>query len=276
MRVVVCALAKNENLYINEWVGHYLKLGFDHIYLYDNNELTTPFVGDFIDSEYKDRVTIKNIRGMVREKLQHDIYTGFYQKYGKTFDWCLFCDIDEFLMGVDNIHDFLNRNKNYFNNFEQIRIKWKLFGDDNLIERPMKEPIYKEIVQQVTSSLNRDLIHKGNLENQGKAIVRGGLNGVVIKSPHFASRWARQNILKSCLPSGMACYRSGVAIEDDYSKESVFLNHYMTKTLSEFINQKIGRSDAVFGNTINLDYYWRINKKTKEKIEYLEKLGFKL
>ena len=52
MRVVVCAMAKNEHLYINEWVSHYVKLGFDTIYLYDNDNLDSPYIGDYIDKKY--------------------------------------------------------------------------------------------------------------------------------------------------------------------------------------------------------------------------------
>ena len=56
-------------------------------------------------------------------------------------------------------------------------------------------------------------------------------------------------------------------IKENYRFEIVFLNHYMTKSLSEFVKQKIGRGDAVFGKRqIKMDYYWRINKKTKKKI----------
>ena len=58
---VICAIAKNENDYINDWVNWHLNLGFDRIYLYDNNELETPYVGDFI--EQKDKVEIIDIRG---------------------------------------------------------------------------------------------------------------------------------------------------------------------------------------------------------------------
>ena len=47
----------------------------------------------------------------------------------------------------------------------------------------------------------------------------------------------------------------------------------MTKSLSEFINQKLNRNDAVFNVSLKLDYYWRINKKTPEKIAYLKNLG---
>ena len=68
MQVVVCALAKNEHLYINEWVAHYIKLGVDHIYIYDNDDLDKPSIKDYINKEYLDKITIKNIRGMVRRK----------------------------------------------------------------------------------------------------------------------------------------------------------------------------------------------------------------
>ena len=47
----------------------------------------------------------------------------------------------------------------------------------------------------------------------------------------------------------------------------------MTKSLSEFVNQKLKRTDAVFGDKILLNYYWRINKKTPEKIEWLKRKG---
>ena len=50
--------------------------------------------------------------------------------------------------------------------------------------------------------------------------------------------------------------------------------HYMTKTLSEFVKQKLNRGDAVWENrAINLDYYWRINRKTQDKIDYLKNMG---
>ena len=61
MEVVICAMAKNEHKYINEWVAHYVKLGIDKIYLYDNDDLDKPFIGDFIDKKYLNKVVIKNI-----------------------------------------------------------------------------------------------------------------------------------------------------------------------------------------------------------------------
>ena len=269
MRVVVCALAKNEHLYINEWVKHYVNLGVDKIYIYDNDDKTSPFVGGYINQKYANKVIIKDIRGMRGTYMQHNIYTGFYRKYHNTFDYCLFCDIDEFLVGIDNIKTWLSSK-----NALQIRIKWRLFGDDGVIKRDTRIPVMDFFHEVVTESLTNDLKRKNNLENQGKFILRGGMQGVWINSCHFGS-FDRTNtkIIPSILPSGKKC-NSKTVIEEDYSEETIYLNHYMTKTLDEFINQKLNRNDAVFNKSLNLNYFWRINKITPEKLEYIKsKLG---
>ena len=261
MRVVICALAKNEHLYINEWVNHYAKLGFDKIYLYDNDDIKNPkYIGDYIEN--KDLVEIINVRGQVRESLQHDIYTEFYNTH--SFDYCLFCDIDEFLVGIADIHEFLKDKT-----CEQIRVRWRLFGDDELLERDMSKSVMETFTRQVTTTYKRNLTGKCNLYRQGKAIVKGNLPNVVIRSPHFASYGTRDEILPSELPSGKPC-KSLVTIMEDYTEEKVYLNHYMTKSLREFLDQKFRRTDAVFGNTIDMKYYWRVNKMTLEKQQYIQ------
>lgn len=271
MRVVLCCLAKNEHLYINDFVKWYANLGFDTIYIFDNDEIESPHIKDYIDEEYLSKVQINDIRGVKKDKLQHDIYTDFYNKHKNEFDWCFFCDIDEFLFGVDNIKTFLSNP--LYRNTCQIRVKWRLFGDDDLITRDMSLPVYKAFTHEVKNTLNRNLIDKGNLENQGKMFIRGGLNGVIIRSPHFGSLFNRNNVLPSMLPSGRVCW-SKVVINEYYGNEKVYLHHYMTKSLSEFVDQKLKRTDAVFGDiSIKLDYFWRINKQTKEKLEWLKERG---
>lgn len=267
MKVYVCALAKNEHLYINEWVNHYVKLGVDKIFIFDNDDKGSKYIGDFI--ERKDKVRIINARGLHWNNIQHDFYTNFYNNEKNNFDWCLFCDIDEFLVGTNDIKKFLS--KPIFNIYEQIRVKWNLFGDDNLIERDTSKPVMESFHKVLDSSLCWDLSRPSTLQRQAKCIVKGHLNGIRFDSAHFANRGIK--LLCSCLPSGKPC-NSDVSIKEDYSKETLFLNHYMTKSLSEFINQKMKRTDAVFGKrVIDMNYYWRINEKTKEKEDYLKNLG---
>ena len=271
MKAYVCALAKNEHLYINEWVAHYVKLGFDKIYIYDNDDIGTKDIYKCIDRKYSKYLVFVDIRGKHYKNMQGTIYSEFYEKHKHMFDWCLFCDIDEFLVGIDNIKDFLS--KPYFRNTYQIRVKWKLFGDDNLIERDMTKGVMETFKIEITKPLSKDLLSVCKLHNQGKAIVKGHLNRIYFNSVHFASLKKYNSMLPSVLPNGNVCH-SGVELHEDYSGINVFLNHYMTKSLSEFIAQKINRGDAVFSNRkINLDYYWRLNKKTKQKMKYLKDMG---
>lgn len=272
MQVVVCAMAKNEHLYIKDWVNWYLNLGFDKIYIFDNDDksVTNDTLIENILPKIN-KIEIFDIRGQSGECLQHEIYTNFYNEHKNEFDWCLFVDIDEFLVGIKDIHIFLSHPR--FRLIKQIRIKWRLFGDDNLIERNMSKHVYEIFSHEVKKTLNRDLIHQGNLESQGKMIVRGGLPNVVIRSPHFASFYKRDNVIPSILPSGRPCW-SKVVIKENYRYENVFINHYMTKSLSEFVKQKLNRNDAVYNYAIKLDYYWRINEKTPQKLEWLKEKGY--
>lgn len=36
----ICAIAKNEESYLIEWLDHHLNLGFNHVYIIDNNDQT--------------------------------------------------------------------------------------------------------------------------------------------------------------------------------------------------------------------------------------------
>ena len=262
--VVVCCIAKNEHRYINDFVRYYLHLGVDKIYIYDNDDPNKSYIGDFIDN--KDKVEIIDKRGIKGKGIQTLFYNEFYEKYKNTFEWCIVCDVDEYLTGTNNIKEYLYKNKDRYTRYGQIRVRWRLFGDDDLIERDTSEPIWCSFHKEIKHSLHRNLMQKGNLEIQGKCIVKGGMDNVFFKSVHFISGCLE------CLPSGKEIH-SGVAIKESYENEDLYFNHYMTKTLSEFVEQKLGRHDAVYGNYLDLSYFWRINKITIEKREWLRKRG---
>lgn len=269
---VICAIAKNENIYINDWVKHYLSLGFSKIYLFDNNDLTTEYVYNRIDDSIRNKVVVFNKRDMHVQGLQLKCYTTFYKEYNKKFNWCAFFDIDEYLDGINNINSFLSNDA--FKKFDMVRFKWRLFGDDGAIDRDLSIPVNKFFKIPLT-------IH--GYCNQGKCIVRGGIEGVSIGSCHYAiygnmedneacgaTNLYKRELLSECLPSGQVCH-SRITITEDYSKETVYLNHYMTKTLREFIRQKFGRGDCCFAKRdINMSYFWDLNKQTKEKLDYLK------
>ena len=267
MRVVVCAIAKNENKYINEWAHHYFNLGFDHIYLYDNNFSKDPYVGDCFDVDIKNKITIFNVNNICGESIQERCYNNFYNTYKNDFDWCLFCDIDEFLDNTGEIHEFLSQEK--FNKFNQIRIRWKLFGDDDLIERDESIPVYQ--------FFKKPILDNEGYSTQGKAILRGHIEDDYLNIwLHVA--YSKKNTIITCLPSGKEYEKNSTNIRSlnnvyDYENETVFINHYRTKTLKEFLEQKYGRTCCDTGGFVTLDmsYFFSMNKNTPEKQEYIKK-----
>ena len=51
-------MAKNKNLYIKEFVDYYLKLGIDHIFIYDDNEPNTEKISKVFNKSYKSHIKI--------------------------------------------------------------------------------------------------------------------------------------------------------------------------------------------------------------------------
>lgn len=261
--IVLCCIAKKENLYINEFVKHYIGLGIDRIYLFDNNDKEEKDVLSFIDSKYLDKVECIRKNGIHFEAMQLAFYNEFYQKYGNTFDWCLFCDIDEFLVGTKDIKKWLQNDN--LKNAKQIRIWMKLFGDDNLIERDMSIPVHEALKIPVEKCKN-DSYFWGH-----KFIIRGGLENVEINSAHYAS-YKNGEIVEQYLMNG-----TKVDFKISFKKpyRNIVLNHYRTKTLKEFCEQKINRGDCFFEKReIDFKYYFIQNQITKEKIKWLRRNGY--
>lgn len=262
MTIIVCAIAKNENQYINEWCHHYIDMGFSHIYLYDNNDPSTKFVGSCIDKELLDKITIINKRGQKMHGMQVFCYKDLYRK--AKFDWCLFCDIDEFLTGIDNIETFLLQDK--FKDCEQIKFLWKCFGDNDTIKRDVTIPVTKFFTKEALT-LRRPMV---------KCMVKGGIRDLAILGVHLYYRY-NHTPLNTYLPSGYKCnIKESLDVHlndpDVYNNETIFINHYITKTLDEFLNQKYLQDDPCFLQRPRLfeDYYWKYNTRTPEKEAYIQ------
>ena len=106
MNVGIIAIAKNENLYLKEWIDWHLGLGFDKIMIGLNDDEFKPLITN-------PKVVYEDYHGV--ESVQTIAYRRIYKKYQKDFDWLLFCDIDEFVMCDTPIKDFLKASYCFFN-----------------------------------------------------------------------------------------------------------------------------------------------------------------
>ena len=172
IKICLCAIAKQENNYIREFVNHYIKIGVDKIFIYDNNNIKGEkfenLLSDYINSKL---VKIFNRRGKFHS--QFSIYQNCYQKNYKRYNWLIFYDIDEFifLKNYSNIKDFLNEKK--FEKCKSIYLNWKIHTDNDLLYYANK-------------SLH-ERFPKTYLNNNfciGKTIIRGNIRKIRIRSTH--------------------------------------------------------------------------------------------
>lgn len=256
-KIAICAVAKCENDYINDWVKWHIDRGVDEIHLFDNNDLDYEPIEKRIDKKYLNKVFITKIPGA--QKFQLSTYDKFYKENKNRFDWIGFLDIDEYVVVKkwDNIKEFLNDDK--FKNYNVIKLNWHMYGDDGKVERDMSVPVYKGIVKRLKGQ---------EYESHCKQFVRGhNKYNVEICSNHYCTFDGR--LPKQIMPDGKP---TQAKISGARNCEEAYINHYMTKTLNEFIKQKLARgTDACFPNRkIDLEYFWRINKKTTKKLNYLK------
>lgn len=110
LRVVICAIARNEENYIDEWIDYHLNLGIDSIFVYGNDWEFTP---------KSKRVFCERLH---REIKQSDVYNLFLEEKPIPFDWVFFIDIDEFIHLPEGIKikQFLDK----FNSFSVVKFRW--------------------------------------------------------------------------------------------------------------------------------------------------------
>ena len=173
---VICSIALNEDLYIDEWIRYNIALGFSHIYIYDN--------GGTLKDKKSDRVTIIPFPGEKKMLESRDIFT---HQYKNKHMWCAFIDIDEFIVlkKHKNIMEFLNEY-----NYDSIALNWLMFGTSNEKEY-RDEPVTKrftycskDIHYKCISKLKSINIHvsshrpqiKGNIYDTNRNVVTNIFN----------------------------------------------------------------------------------------------------
>jgi hypothetical protein len=266
IKVAVCCIGRQENRYINEFISHYLNLGVDKIFIYDNNGYDEEYFESAIDTTLiTSKIDIIDYRG--KDYCQLKCYQECYDTYKEKFDWFLFIDCDEFLYinEFNNIKDFLTQTK--FNNFDMIHINWMTYGDSNNIfyeNKPLNERFTTPILP-IDFKVDYEFAHNNHI----KSIVRGGMDELVWGcTPHTPS-----NNLKCCGADGNVCDSTSPFLQFDFTY--AHFKHYTTKTIEEFLTIKVNRgfpdgNKDLFKIINPIENFFKFNSITEEKIEYIK------
>ena len=263
IKVALCSIVKNENLYIREFIEHYKKIGYNKIFIYDNNEKNGENLGDvindYINSGFVNLIDFKEITPNKRPQIE--AYIDCYSRNNKSFNWISFFDIDELLeinKKYRTIQDFLK--DNIFEFCKNIKINWLEFSDDNKLYYENKP------LQERFKIFNYEHISNKHI----KSTVRGNLSVNYWKSaptPHTSNL----NII-SCSSSGKKISsNSPFNYPPDYTNAK--LKHYSYKSFEEICwKLKKGKADStkIQNDIIIKNDFKRLYIENKHNIEKLK------
>ena len=223
IKVALCTMGKKENLYAGEYMEYYMRLGVDHMFIYDDNEPYDEKIKDILDNKYKEKITFYETKKM-NISSQNESFNDCYKNNFRKFDWFIMVDMDEFLY---IIKDSL---KNYLSNkvFEQcdfIKIHWANSQDNNLLyydKRPLFERFQKPYIK--SKFVKTTLIIRGNISD---------LN-YWVHSPLISPT---KNI--TCNNEGKIINYKKLNVESvsEINVNKAYLIHFRFKSTEEFINK---------------------------------------
>jgi hypothetical protein len=213
MKTSIIAVAKNENIYISEWIKHHIDIGFDEILLFDNcSEQPLSNEIDLLPEKYKKAVLLKQFSSSIGAQ---DIILeqGLAHYRQNHVDWLAHIDIDEFVIPNVILKDYLASQSRRIG---AIYLHWKQFNANGL-EKYENKPVMERFSK-----------HLGRwYQWHGKSIFRPEL--VVSPGVHYP-RCMNNAYLVNTLGT---TYGPSGSIETCYSK--LWINHYYTKSYEEWL-----------------------------------------
>ena len=243
MSIVICAIVKLEDPYIHEWIQYHLKLGVDHIYIYDNH-----FISHYhsLAADYKSHVTVIHLPGYC---MQMTAYCHFLE-YARSLappmrpEWVAFIDVDEFIVVrslpekclLSPIHYLLDT---FGPKRGALGLNWVLFGNN-----------HQEVGDHSRGVLERFTRRQIGVNPHIKSITR--LDDIKqMVSPHHAEYISSDIGAHDC---------NGTSITGPYHPDGndtiACIHHYFTKSNEEFYRKcSRGRADIYQYRNFEEDFH---------------------
>lgn len=233
--LAVCAIAKNEGSYFEEWIEWHRKQGVEKFYIYDNEstDCTKEVLAPYIESGLVEYTYFPGYRKQLAA------YDDCLEKYRFDARWVAFIDLDEFIVPQKDktIPDFLRR----FENAPAVEVNWLVYGSGGAKERvpgTMMERFKHH--SQLNHHLNR---HVKSIVNPRRVFTLIGcheaarISGYAVDShgnpikKHFREREPQQDVIR--------------------------INHYAVRSYEEFLEKQMRGRASGTERTVKTEYFER-------------------
>lgn len=230
--LAICAIAKNEGPYFEEWIEWHRNLGVDKFYIYDNesSDNTRDVLKPYIESGLVDYTFFPG------KKQQLPAYDDCLEKHRFDARWIAIIDLDEFIVPMQGqtILEYLKPLETY----SAVEINWLIYGSSGL---KAKEP--GTVMQRFKRHSQLDCIHNRTVKsivNPRKVFCVIGCHEVARISGKTADSHG-QPVAKH--------FR-----DRDPQHDVIRINHYAVKSYDEFLGKR-ARGRARTANQRTLDYF---------------------
>ena len=223
--IAICAVAKNEDIYMEEWVIHHLSIGFEKIYIYDNNDVfgkVTSLLEPYI---HQDKVQIINCSDI--NPVQLWAYMHFVRTNKNNVRWAAFIDIDEFIELENDltIQDFVRS----YEHAEIIVLSWLGYGANGEIWKQkgsLKQRFPKPaVLEQEYSTFPMHVKSICKIQHVKK-----------FKNPHMPIFfWKKHRVSYNAIGEKTKAYSSYPFMFPIYQK--AYIKHYFTKSYEEWFEK---------------------------------------
>ncbi len=133
-QVSTVACARWETQAITEWLLYHRSIGFDHVYLYCNDDDPAELYAEVLPFLQGDAPFV-TFRHYPFQGQQFQMYMHCLRAHKDESEWVMFLDIDEFLCirETNSIKAFL---REVPDDWDSIALNWQMFGNNGYKERP--------------------------------------------------------------------------------------------------------------------------------------------
>jgi glycosyltransferase involved in cell wall biosynthesis len=246
--LAMCAIAKNEGRYLQEWIEYHKLLGVEKFYIYDNESTdnTQAVLKPYVDNGLVEYTFYPG------QKMQVKAYRNCVKKHKRDAQYIAFIDIDEFIVPVkhETIPDYLQS----LGRFSGVQINWIVYGSGGAKERTAGFVIERFVDHSLPDELlNR---HVKTIVNPRRVLTFFSAHRPVIFGKYVNSdgKWVMKSFWK----------RPPVTTQ-------IRVNHYAIKSYEEFLEKRSRGRARKANRTRGLGYFDKYDKNEIKNDTLMEK-----
>ncbi|MBP3517811.1 MAG: glycosyltransferase family 92 protein [Parabacteroides sp.] len=230
--LAVCAIAKNEGPYFQEWIEWHRKMGVEKFYIYDNESAdgTKEVLAPYIESGVVEYTFFPG------QKRQLAAYDDCFERHRTEARWIAVIDLDEFIVPVkdETIPAFLHR----MEAFSSVEINWLVYGSGGAKKREAGGVM--ERFRSHSLPEHRLNTHVKSIVDPRRVCTMTGCHEAARLSGHSAD--SHGEVLKK-------------GFRDRRPQQDVIrINHYAVKSYEEFLSKR-ARGRARINKLRDMSYF---------------------